>query len=138
MSYLEQFRKLFPQYLAIGMTEEQYWDRDCELVKAFREADNIRKERMNQELWLQGMYFYEALCDVAPIIRAFAKKGTKPHKYPSEPYALTSKEQKEKQEAAEKAAFDKGLAKMEALTRRMNMKFGRNEEKEVTDNADSC
>lgn len=120
------------------MTEEQYWDRDCELVKAFREADNIRKERMNQELWLQGMYFYEALCDVAPIIRAFAKKGTKPHKYPSEPYALTSKEQKEKQEAAEKAAFDKGLAKMEALTRRMNMKFGRNEEKEVTDNADNC
>lgn len=138
MSYSEQFRKLFPQYLAIGMTEEQYWDRDCELVKAFREADNIRKERMNQELWLQGMYFYEALCDVAPIIRAFAKKGTKPHKYPSEPYALTSKEQKEKQEAAEKAAFDKGLAKMEALTRRMNMKFGRNEEKEVTDNADNC
>ena len=119
------------------MTYEQYWDMDCELVRAYREADNIRQERMNQELWLQGMYVYEALCDVAPILRAFPKKGTKPHKYPSQPYALTQKEQKDRKENAEKVAFEKGLAKMEALTKRMNQRFGRNEEKEVSKDADN-
>lgn len=119
------------------MTYEQYWDMDCELVRDYRKADEIRKERANQESWLQGMYFYEALCDVAPIIRAFAKKGTKPHKYPAEPYALSPKEQHERDENAEKLAFEKGLAKMEALTKRMNQKFGSNVEKEVSKDADN-
>ena len=71
-SYSEIFLAKFPYYLSIGMTEEQYWDRDCCLVKFYREAEEIRRERVNQELWLQGMYFYDALARVSPILHAFA------------------------------------------------------------------
>ena len=38
------------------MTEEQYWDRDCLLVKYYREAEELRNEKLNQQAWLQGMY----------------------------------------------------------------------------------
>ena len=48
----------------------------------------------------EGMYIYDALCKVSPVLHAFAKNGTKPIEYPSEPYPLTQKElimQKERQ-----------------------------------------
>lgn len=74
------------------MTYDQYWNEDCQLVVYYRKAHRIRNDRKNEELWLQGMYFYEALCDVSPILHAFAKNGTKPIPYPNRPYALTETE----------------------------------------------
>ena len=105
------------------MTYEQFWDMDCTLVRDYRKAEEIRSSRKNQEAWLQGMYFYEALCDVAPVLRAFTKKGTKPHKYSSQPYSLTEKERKEDAERKDKIVFDKGLRAMQALTGVMNRKL---------------
>ena len=74
LSYSEIFYKQFPYYLSIGMNEEQYWDKDPLLVKYYREAEEIRKERINQELWLQGRYVYDAISNLSPILHAFAKK----------------------------------------------------------------
>ena len=123
------------------MTSAEYWDGDCTLVVEYRKAEEIRNNKKNQELWLQGMYIYEALCDVAPVMRAFAKKGTKPHKYPAEPYALTDKERKKSNEKQERKVFNKGLAVMEALTKSMNQKFQQqalsDAGKEVSDHADN-
>lgn len=137
-TYAERFHQAFPQYLAIGMSAEEFWDMDCTLVLDYRKAEELRNAKKNQELWLQGMYIYEALCDVAPVMRAFAKKGTKPHKYPAEPYALTEKERKETTEKQERKVFNKGLAMMEALMKSNNQKFmsPTNAEKEVSENAD--
>lgn len=140
-TYTERFHKAFPQYLAIGMTPSEFWDGDCTLAVAYRKAEEIRNTRRNQELWLQGMYIYEALCDVAPVFHAFAKKGTKPLKYPSEPYSLTPKERKARAETRDEKVFKKGLGVMEALMQSMNRKFGQkpeteNAEKEVKANAD--
>ena len=106
------------------MTPEQYWDGDPELVKYYRKAEEIRNKKRNQELWLQGMYIYEALCDASPIFHAFAKKGTKPRPYSTAPYALTLKEQKKEKEAKEKAVSSKGKRYMEALMASTNKKFG--------------
>ena len=74
--------------MSIGMTYDEFWNRDVSLVGTYRKAAELRDRRRNQELWLQGMYIYEALCDVAPIFHAFAKKGTKPRPYPEHPYSL--------------------------------------------------
>lgn len=74
LSYTEVFYNHLPYYLAIGMTPEQFWDGDCRLTESYRRADELKQRRRNQDLWLQGMYFYEALCDVSPILQAFAKK----------------------------------------------------------------
>ena len=46
------------------MTYDQYWNDDCQLVKFYRKAHKLKNEQKNQELWLQGMYIYEALCNV--------------------------------------------------------------------------
>ena len=110
-TYEEQFNEVFPYYLSIGMTYDQFWNGDPILAKQYRQADELRQERRNQELWLQGMYIYEALCDVAPVLRAFAGKGAKPAKYSEEPYAITPKQRKRIEEEREKKLLEKGKSK---------------------------
>lgn len=112
-SYTKAIYSRFAFHLAIGMTEEQYFDGDSTLAKYYREADELRKERMNQELWLQGMYIYDAMSRLSPILKAFAKAGTKPMPYVEEPYPINDKSKKESEEKKEKAMSDKGLRYMQ-------------------------
>lgn len=105
------------------MTAEQYWDGDCTLTKYYRKADEIKKERRNEELWLQGMYIYEALCDVSPVLHAFAKKGTKPIPYSERPYAISEKQQERIEEEKERQRIEKGKRFMEALMQATNKRF---------------
>lgn len=125
-TYTERFKEQFPFYLSIGMTPEQYWDGDPELAKYYRKADEIRSERRNQELWLQGMYVYEAICDASPILHAFAKKGAKPHPYADKPYALTDKQREQDAVNKEKAVAEKGKRFMQAFMEINNSKFKEN------------
>ena len=122
-TYTEKFDELFPHYLAIGMTEEQYWDRDSTLVIAYRKAEEIKMNRRNQELWLQGAYFYDALLRVSPILHAFAKRNAKPIPYLSEAYALTEKQAEVKQEEHDKKVYDKGKKMMEGFMVSHNKKY---------------
>ena len=122
-TYTERFYEQFPYYIAIGMTPEQYWDGDPALAKYYRKADEIRMERLNQEKWLQGVYFYEALCDASPLLQAFAKRGTKAHPYADKPYALTEKQKEYNEVAREKEVADKGKRIMEAFMKSHNAKF---------------
>lgn len=122
-TYTEKFKEQFPYYLSIGMTPEQYWDGDPEWAKFFREAYEIKLERRNQELWLQGMYIYEAICDASPILHSFAKKGTKPHPYADKPYPLTDKQRKQDNVSKEKAVAEKGKKFMEAFMKLNNSNF---------------
>ena len=95
ITYSQQFQEMFPHYLNMGMTYEMYWDMDCCLVIAYRQAYKLKQEHENRLAWQQGMYIYDALCCVSPVLNAFAKNGTKPHPYPECPYgekAETSQE----------------------------------------------
>ena len=124
ITYTERFYEQFPYYLAIGMTPEQYWDGDPAWAKYYRQADELKLERLNQQLWLQGMYVYEAICDASPILRAFAKKGTKPHPFTEKPYPLTAKQRINDAADKEKAVAEKGKRMMEAFMKLNNSKFG--------------
>lgn len=121
-TYSEQFEAVFPYYLSLGMTYDQFWNDDPGLVRYYRKAEEIRNEKRNQEMWLQGMYFYDALCDAAPILRAFGKKGTKPLPYPKKPYPLKAETQRDA-EVKEKGKMQKALALMEAFATKTNAKF---------------
>lgn len=105
------------------MTEEQYWDSDSTLVKYYREAEELRKERVNQEMWLQGMYIYDAVARLSPILRAFAKKGTKPQPYVDEAYPINKKTVEEAEIKKEKANAQKGLRYMQAYMVQNNKQF---------------
>ena len=120
ISYTEQFYSHLPFYLSIGMTPEQYWNEDCCLVKYYRKAFRLQRERDNERLWLQGMYIYEALCDVSPLLRAFARKGTKAIEYSSEPYAITKEEIERRRVEKEKAKYEQIKAKTNAFAIRFN------------------
>lgn len=123
LTYTEQFYEVFPYYLSIGMSAEQFWDGDCTLAKYYRKAEEIRRERHNQECWLQGLYVYEAICDVSPVLHAFAKKGAKPHPYTTTPYALTEKQRDKEAEAKEIKSYEKGRDFMKAAMLSLNKRF---------------
>lgn len=121
-AYNEKFKELFPFYLAIGMTYDEYWNGDCELTKYYRKAFNIKQELENQLAWLQGMYFYEALIDVSPALRAMGAK--RPKSYPKEPYNCYRKEET-KTAKKQKAQKNDTKAKqvMEIFAVNFNKKF---------------
>lgn len=123
VSYSEIFKKQFPYYLAIGMSAEEYWNGDSELAKFYREAWSIKQEIRNQELWLQGMYIYEAICDVAPILRAFSK-ATRPRPYSKAPYPMTDKEIAEERKTA-KANYDKMASKFMSFVTSTNKRMNK-------------
>ena len=125
-SYTTAFYDQFPYYLSIGMTPEQYWDGDPMLTKYYRKAEELRNKRRNTELWLQGVYIYEALCDVSPVLHAFAKKGSKPVPYPDHPYALTVHDREEEKKIQEKRDREKARRYMEAKMAAINKRFNSN------------
>lgn len=109
--------------MSIGMTYDEFWNQDVALVRVYRKADELKQRRQNQIAWLQGMYIYHALCDVAPIFHAFAKKGTKPTPYVEEPYPITVAEieERKKQELRKKEARMK--AEFAAFAEQMRRKM---------------
>lgn len=133
LSYTEQFYEVFPSYLAAGMTFDQFWNDDCDLVKYYRKAENIRADKRNQEAWLQGMYFYDALLCASPILHAFAKSGTEPHPYTKEPYPLTDKQASQKAEKKEKEQIQRAASNFEMYAAMLNSKM----KKEVAQGGDN-
>lgn len=125
-SYTEVFIKQLPFYISIGMTPEQYWDGDCELAKFYRQADDIRRHRENEKLWLQGMYIYEAVLDIVPLLR-FGSKETKPAPYPKEPYPITQKEMQLRKEKEERQRYEQMMAMMKSWKSNVNDSIVRKE-----------
>lgn len=103
------------------MTPEQYWDGDNDLTRAYYKAEKIRLERLNQQLWLQGRYIYDALLCASPVLRSFSKKP-KPLDYPNEPYDFNGDKGEEKKESKAKVEFDKGMRLMTTLMQNVNRK----------------
>lgn len=105
--------------MAMGMTWDEYWYGDPRMAIAYRKAYELKCKRQNHDAWLQGMYIYEALVDVAPILRAFSKE-TKPTPYSKQPYALTEDDAKKRKEKEEKERDQKNQATVKAWADRVN------------------
>ena len=94
----ELFDKTFPEYLAMGMTYEQFWKQDCSLVIAYRKAYRIRQEEINRNAWLNGLYIFKALQTAPVTVNGFAPKGYTPEPYPSKPFDFAPQKEKTAQE----------------------------------------
>ena len=102
------------------MTYELFWEAEPEVAVAFRRADEIKRKRLNQELWLNGLYMREAL---ASTVGNMFSKGMK-HEYPAEPLALTEAEQQERREREQKAKMERIKASFTARALSVNAKMG--------------
>lgn len=111
------------------MTYDQFWNQDVCLVKAYREADKIKRDLRNQDLWLQGAYIYEAILDAAPALRfSLNRKPPKPIPYRDQPIDIHTgtRKQEEKQEkplSVEEKSDKKAKAMMEMFMVSINKKF---------------
>ena len=98
------------------MSFEQFWCDSPELVIAYRKADEIKKRRANEELWLSGIYMMEAL---ASTVGNMFSKGSK-HEYPSEPKPITVSEANALREREQKAKMERIKAAFTAKALRIN------------------
>ena len=123
-SFSDVFEQLCPYYMSIGMSYDEFWNGDVEMVKAYRKANELRDRRNNQDMWLQGRYFYDALCAASPLYRFTMKKGMiKPEPYIKEPYPITEAELREREEREARAKEERLKAEFTAFVERMSKKF---------------
>lgn len=123
-SFGDVFEQLCPYYMSIGMTYDEFWNQDVSMVKAYRKANELRDKRRNQEFWMQGMYFYEALCDASPLFRFTMKKGIiRPEPYLKEPYPITASEVREREERAARERENRIKAGFAMFAERMRKKM---------------
>lgn len=105
-TYTDTFKEVFPYYLSIGMSYDLFWNGEPWLVKAYREAEEMRVDRMNYESWLQGLYIYHGVGALSPILNSMSKKK-KADEYMSEPLTITqrAKNEKERKKGQQTANF---------------------------------
>jgi len=89
--YGDIFDELFPHYLLMGMTPEQYWDGESSLKPAFRKAYQMRMEneqRMaDRNNWYMGQYLISVLQSVPLLVGGLnVKPTTKLPEYPEKPF----------------------------------------------------
>lgn len=105
------------------MTYEVFWYGRPIEAKLYREAEKIKFDDKNFSLWLQGRYFYEALCAASPLFLSLAPEGTTAQPYMEKPYVFSKTDTKKEQENKEKAEMEKGQAFMTAFAAEFNKRF---------------
>lgn len=134
VNYGEIIGKLCPDYLAMGMTLNEFWDGDADNLVYVREADRLRKQQRNFDAWLQGRYVYEALLCASPMFRDWVKDHH-PDKYPEEPYELyPEKKTVSDEQRAEDLRELENQAKVRAWVDRVNRLQAEKQKKEGMSN----
>ena len=103
--------------MSIGMSYDEFWNQDVALVRAYRQADDLRRQRQNEMLWMQGVYMRDALlCTVGNM---FSGKNSTPIEYPKEPYPVTAAQFAAKKEAERKNMEERMKADLMTMAARM-------------------
>lgn len=92
---IDYLNELQAYALSIGMSLDEYWYGDPELINVYLKAEELRNRKKNNEFWIQGAYFYYALCSSSPMFNSLAKDH-KPKPYLKEPFALNEEEEEER------------------------------------------
>lgn len=76
------FYDLYAYFLSIGMSSKEFWDEDVSLINVYVKAESIRQTKLNNQLWLQGIYNQMAIGSCL----------SKSVKYPKEPIPMSEAE----------------------------------------------
>ena len=74
-TYTERFYELFPYYLSIGMTPEQYWYGNPRLILNYEKKYQDEMLKKRQEAWLIGAYVKSAVSSTV-LVAGLADKDT--------------------------------------------------------------
>lgn len=107
--------------MSLGMTYDEFWNQNVDMVRAYRKADELKRRRENEILWLQGVYVRDAL--VCTVGNMFAGKSGKQYEYPKEPYAITEADIREREERDARLAQERIKAEFAAFAARMQKKM---------------
>lgn len=119
-SFSDVLDKLCAYYMALGVSANDFWNGDYTMLKYYANRYKIAVEQQNEQLWLQGVYFYEAL--TVALAQAFSKHSTV--KYPEKPHRLTPLSEEE-QELENKKKVEEFRAQLLAAGRRFEAKHKR-------------
>lgn len=106
--------------MALGVSANEFWNGDYTLLKYYAKRHKIAVEQKNEEMWLQGLYFYEAVA--VAISQALSKHSTV--KYPEKPHQITPMSE-EQQEQENQKKVEEFRAQLMALGRRFEAKHKR-------------
>lgn len=123
LSFGDMLDKLCVYYMSIGVPYEEFWYGDYTKLKYYVRLHNLNVERQNEQLWLQGMYFYEALS--VALSKSFNKHSNA--KYPDKPHRLTPLTDEEK-ELEKKKQIEEFRAALDEMGRRFEAKHKRERE----------
>ena len=104
------------------MSADDYWNGDCTLVRAYYEKHEYELQEANHQLWLQGLYIYEALLCASPVFHDFAKHP-KPLPYREKPFILNQEQEERQKEAEQEQAREMQKSKMVAWMEKVNKKM---------------
>lgn len=87
----ELYATMFPYYLSLGCSYSEFWNDHAWIAASYYDAEIYRREQDNYNMWLQGLYFSNAI-NSALAMAFWDKKGAKPNGYMQHPIALTERE----------------------------------------------
>lgn len=106
----ELYDELCPMYMMMGMTYDEFWDKDATMVIAYRRAYEAKQRQMNLNAWLIGSYMYEAF-EVA-YNNAWAKNKNDMLEYPRKPRPLTEADARREREEQNRVRMERLFAYM--------------------------
>lgn len=126
----EVFEEACPQYLAMGMSYEQFWDGEADMVISYRKAYELKQQEVNNNAWLQGLYIWKALQCAPLFVNGFVPKGAKIEPYFDKPIDFTPPEKKRKPISEREQRKQQAISHVEQLAARFNAQFARKRQAE--------
>ena len=73
-SVCDIFSRALPEFMAMGMTPEQFYEGHSWLAVSYKAADAIARRRSNFDSYLMSAYMYDTLLRLAPMFNPFDKR----------------------------------------------------------------
>ena len=101
-SYADVFDEMLPEYLAMGMPYDLYWDGEYGTKTAYRKAYQTRMENEKRMTdannWYMGQYIIKVLQAVPLLVGGLNTKGYNLPDYPEKPFLEAAEIQKKEED----------------------------------------
>ena len=114
-SFSEFLEEICSYYMLCGVSYHDFWNGDYTQLKFYARAHKLAVEQKSQEMWLQGLYNYDAVSKA--IHNNFRNRGEKSQDYMDKPIRITERNKLEKEEES-KEILNKVTSQLNAMTRK--------------------